>query len=206
MNEPDQIPDGAKEAASSELENHRFHYNESKPAGSFVHAYCQKQTNELRDQWRQERSKIEHLHALQIEELRALVSLAKTLRKEHDRQVAELRDELATAKATCAELVTDGNAITLAQNLAKVSIERDQLLMRVQMVEEYQINDRLRAQVQNLKDQPAKWKEVAERLAAAIATGNSHGYGLRVGDDAIANYIALLDETKDRDPGKDQGP
>jgi len=42
-------------------------------------------------------------------------------------EIATLRAEVERLQTTCAELTTDGNAITLASNLAKVSIENQQL-------------------------------------------------------------------------------
>ena len=44
--------------------------------------------------------------------------------------------------------------------------------------------------------QLAKWKECAIQLATAIKVGNDHGYGLRIGDDALAYYEQLKSEDK----------
>jgi hypothetical protein len=35
------------------------------------------------------------------------------------------------------------------------------------------------------------WKLCAERLAHAIKEGNAHGYGLRIGDDALVEFDRL---------------
>jgi len=42
-----------------------------------------------------------------------------------------------------------------------------------------------------LERELAEWKACAERLAKAIETGNAHGYGLRIGDDALAEFDRL---------------
>ena len=44
---------------------------------------------------------------------------------------------------------------------------------------------------QDLELELAEWKACAERLAKAIETGNAHGYGLRIGDDALAEFGRL---------------
>ena len=40
-------------------------------------------------------------------------------------------------------------------------------------------------------DALAAWMAVADELAHAIQVGNDHGYGLRIGDDAMDNYKRL---------------
>ena len=42
-----------------------------------------------------------------------------------------------------------------------------------------------------LERELAEWEACAERLAKAIETGNAHGYGLRIGDDALAEFDRL---------------
>lgn len=47
--------------------------------------------------------------------------------EDHEARVAQLERELADCRRTCAELVTDGNAVTLAESVQRLSAENAEL-------------------------------------------------------------------------------
>jgi hypothetical protein len=78
-------------------------------------------------------------------------------------EIARLTAEVAALKATCAELVADGNAVTLAANLSRVSAEnaalREDKARLFQTSEEYFADKDLFCRYVHNEVNPARLKE-----------------------------------------------
>ena len=88
----------------------------------------------------------------------------------------------------------DPNADTLEfkPEICEAMAERDQLKAEVERLkgaDESAAQAAFELQCHTMNERDA-WHDMARELADCIITGNNHGYGLRIGDEALARFNA----------------